>query len=95
MKIRNLVKTVSSFASLLRIMIPALAAIFLNSSGNGEEVGDLLDLLVDKKLITPAESQKVQAGIAKAYSENSSAKLKLRQCRVAPFRQQNLAAKRH
>lgn len=65
----------------MKRFILSLAALSLLSTPlaaiHAQEIGEVLDLLVDKKLITPADSERVKAASAKAYADTSAGKLNL------------------
>lgn len=60
-----------------RALLSLAAGLLLGVSTPAQEVNSLLDMLVEKKLLTPAESEKVRAGLAKENPKTDANKIKL------------------
>ncbi len=60
-----------------RALLSVAAGLLLGAAAPAQEVNALLDMLVEKKLLTPAESEKVRAGLAKENPKTDASKLKL------------------
>lgn len=54
----------------------ATASLFI-ATARAQEVGALLDLLVNKKVLTPADAESVRASLAKEYADTSAGKIKI------------------
>src|SRR5215210_4714641 len=62
----------------MKKLITAIAAgLLLGSSICAQEVNALVDALVEKKILSPAEAERIQAGLAKENAATSAGKLKL------------------
>lgn len=53
------------------------AGLLLTTVTRAQEVGVLVDTLVDKNLLTPQEAERIRAGLAKENAQTSAGKLKL------------------
>ncbi|SRR5581483_4240489 len=60
-----------------RFITILLSATLLFSAARAQEVGALVDALVDKKVLSPAEAERIRAKLAKEEAETSAGKLKL------------------
>jgi hypothetical protein len=67
-------RILSSFAAAAFLLGPLAS---FTPSLQAQEVGEVLDLLVEKNLITPADSERVRAAAAKAYATTPAGKLNL------------------
>src|SRR5438045_234723 len=60
-----------------KLILTLIAGLALAASSSAQESGALLDLLVNKKILTPQEAEDVRASLAKENSETSAGKIKL------------------